>query len=183
MAPSKTEKQKLRQTFIELRDNLNTEIKKSYDRSLNNKLIELILLNNFQNIHVFLPMNTEPNIFPFINNCLGKKLNVVCPKSLKGGRMENYILNSTNDLSQGIYGTSFPAKSKIFEGNFDLIIVPGLAFNKMNDRLGYGGGYYDRFLSEQKRAKKIAIAYPFQIVDSLPVEDHDIKMDEIICAN
>jgi 5-formyltetrahydrofolate cyclo-ligase len=64
---------------------------------------------------------------------------------------------------------------------FDLIIVPVLAFDKHNHRLGLGGGFYDRFLSQQAQALKIGVAYSWAYLkDSLPHEPHDIKLDRII---
>lgn len=63
---------------------------------------------------------------------------------------------------------------------FDLIIVPVLGFDKNNDRLGMGGGWYDRFLSKQKKAITIGLAYNEALIDQFPREDHDIQLDSII---
>lgn len=62
----------------------------------------------------------------------------------------------------------------------DLIIVPVLGFDKNNNRLGMGGGWYDRFLSRQTHAKTIGLAYKEALVDNLPVESHDVALDEIM---
>jgi len=173
-------KAELRSLFSQKRDDLGINEKRELDKSINEKLIKLIDNSNYWNVHVFLPMRSEPNIYPFINYILDKRLTVACPKSLAKGRMENYVLKSTKELSKGIYGTSYPANSVVFNDKLDLIIVPGLAYCKSNDRLGYGGGYYDRFLINHKDAFKVAPAYNFQIVDSLPCEGHDVKVDVII---
>ena len=61
-----------------------------------------------------------------------------------------------------------------------IMIIPGAAFDRTGNRIGYGGGYYDRFLAKEPNHKKIALAYDFQIYDILPMEKHDIKVDEII---
>jgi 5-formyltetrahydrofolate cyclo-ligase len=174
------DKQELRNSFRSIRDNLDIDEKKRIDNSINQKLIDLVCNSDYLNIHVFLPIRSEPNIFPFINYMLEKKLNVVCPKSLPNGIMENYILKSTTELSQGIFGTKFPSNSLKYSKTFDLIVLPGLAYSINNDRLGYGGGYYDRFLSNHQNTLKIAPAYHFQVVESLPIENHDIKMDQVI---
>lgn len=178
--PAKFHKQDLRNSFQIKRDSLSINEKKTLDDSINKKLIHLIDHSDFQNIHVFLPMRSEQNIFPFINHLLEIGLNVVSPKSLPKGQMENYVLKSTNELSNGIYGTSFPANSEQYFGGFDLIVIPGLAYSLRNERLGYGGGYYDRFLKNHPNAINLAPAYDFQIVDSLPTEIHDIKMNQVI---
>jgi 5-formyltetrahydrofolate cyclo-ligase len=75
-----------------------------------------------------------------------------------------------------------PAKNqKIPKKKFDLIIVPVLAFDSSNNRLGWGGGFYDRFLAQQPRAKKIGVCYQNGFVKGgLPQEPHDISLDQII---
>jgi 5-formyltetrahydrofolate cyclo-ligase len=176
-------KKELRNTFRLKRDKLSIEEKEKFDRVINKKLIHLVEHSQYKNFHVFLPMRSEPNIFPFINYLLEKRLNVVCPKSLPNGIMENYPLKSLSELNQGIYGTSYPANTEIYNKSFDLIVIPGLAYSKMGDRLGYGGGYYDRFLLNHSNAIKVAPAYDFQIIKRLPIQEHDIKMDLLIAPN
>ena len=67
-----------------------------------------------------------------------------------------------------------------YTGNFDLIIVPGVAFDCQGNRLGRGRGYYDRFLSQHLDVKRIGICFDFQLVDEIPTESFDIRMDEVI---
>lgn len=67
-----------------------------------------------------------------------------------------------------------------YKGNFDLIIVPGVAFDHNGNRLGRGRGYYDRFLNHHLSVKRIGICFDFQMVDEVPSEPFDIRMDEVI---
>lgn len=67
-----------------------------------------------------------------------------------------------------------------YTGDFDLIVVPGMAFDRQGNRLGRGKGYYDRFLCQHRSVKKIGICFDFQLVDNVTVEENDIPMDEII---
>ena len=67
-----------------------------------------------------------------------------------------------------------------YTGDFDLIVVPGMAFDRQGNRLGRGKGYYDRFLCQHRAIKKIGICFDFQLIDNVPVEENDIPMDEII---
>ena len=63
----------------------------------------------------------------------------------------------------------------------DLIVVPGLAFTRTGDRLGQGGGWYDRFLSARSRhAVAIGVGFDLQVVDELPVEEHDVRVDAVV---
>lgn len=67
-----------------------------------------------------------------------------------------------------------------YTGGFDLIVVPGVAFDLNGNRIGRGRGYYDRFLCKYPNVRRIGICFDFQIVESVPTEPNDIKMDEII---
>ena len=67
-----------------------------------------------------------------------------------------------------------------YTGDFDLIIVPGVAFDRNGNRLGRGKGYYDRFLCHHLDVKRIGICFDFQLVDEVPSEPFDIRMDEVI---
>ena len=67
-----------------------------------------------------------------------------------------------------------------YTGGFDLIIVPGVAFDPKGNRLGRGRGYYDRFLCQHLNVKRIGICFDFQMVEAIPTEPFDIRMDEVI---
>ena len=67
-----------------------------------------------------------------------------------------------------------------YAGGFDLIVVPGVAFDSKGNRLGRGRGYYDRFLCQHLDVKRIGICFDFQLVDEVPAEAFDIRMDEVI---
>ena len=87
------------------------------------------------------------------------------------------------EIPSGHYSVREPVgeKNSISPREIDIWLVPGVAFDKSFARLGYGGGFYDKFLSEAKSsALKIGIAYPFQIIEKVPCKPHDIKLDEII---
>ena len=67
-----------------------------------------------------------------------------------------------------------------YTGDFDLIVVPGVAFDRQGNRIGRGKGYYDRFLSKHLEVKRIGICFDFQLVEVVPAEPFDIKMDEVV---
>ncbi len=94
-------------------------------------------------------------------------------------------LISINDLVKGPFGIRQPKDGparKVNLKEIDLIMVPGIAFDKKNMRLGRGKGYYDRFLAEEdlSSAKRIGLAFSFQIVDSLPSDPHDMPVSQVI---
>lgn len=67
-----------------------------------------------------------------------------------------------------------------YSGGYDLIVVPGVAFDRNGNRIGRGRGYYDRFLSKHLNIKRIGICFDFQLVHEVPTEPNDIRMDEVI---
>ena len=95
--------------------------------------------------------------------------------------MEFYCIQNEHDLVSGYMGIMEPSdsceKAKTRDG---LFIMPGLAFDYDFHRIGYGGGFYDRYLSEDNTFIKAALAFDFQLLESIPYEEHDLKPDYII---
>src|SRR5690606_25232452 len=89
---------------------------------------------------------------------------------------------SLEELSPGTFGVMEPPeKEEIVLKDIDVVVVPGVAFDRNGYRIGYGAGYYDNFLPKLKSdAKNIAVAFEMQLRDLIPVESHDVKMDMII---
>lgn len=109
----------------------------------------------------------------------GKK--VCVPVSRADGTLKLSLYNGK--FKKGLYGIYEPADPVFVDFSFpQLILIPGLAFDKRGNRLGFGKGYYDRFLSEASGIK-VGLCYAFQLADKIPSEPHDIKMDMIITEN
>lgn len=93
-------------------------------------------------------------------------------------------IKSLNELAPGVYGIREPLPEylrPVSLTSIDLIIVPGVAFDLKGHRLGYGGGYYDRFLRRVgDDVPRVGLAFELQLLDELPVEDHDVTVDTII---
>ena len=174
------QKKKLRQQMLLKRANLNPVIKTTYDLWICEQLEKIILAKNYQTIHAYLPMGKEIDITPLLETLLVKNITVVTPKTLPKRKLENRVLNSLTDIEKGVFGTTHPSNPQEYTDTFDLIIVPGLAFDSNNYRLGYGGGYYDNFLVNHSEAYKIGIFYPEQLVEKVPTEAHDMQLDEIL---
>lgn len=170
-------KKDLRKEMLEKRNELEANQKKILDRTICEKIEFLVHQDNIKVVHTFIPMAKEVNLCPLIDKLLHMGITVVSPKSLPQRKMENLILHSLSKLEEGIYGTKHPANSQIYTGKYDLIIVPGLAFDNNGNRLGYGAGYYDTFLNSHPDAFKLGVCYPFQVIDDVPAEEHDVKLD------
>jgi 5-formyltetrahydrofolate cyclo-ligase len=174
------QKKALRSSMLGQRSAMDAMIKKEYDQWICNELENHIQQRQCKVVHAYIPMVNEIDIRPLIENMLEQQITVVCPKTLPKRKLENRRLYSMHELETGIMGTQHPAQPELYEGPFDLIIVPGLAFDETRYRLGYGGGYYDGFLFSQPEAYKVGIFYPFQQVATVPLEPHDISLDTIL---
>jgi len=111
---------------------------------------------------------------------LGKRICI--PKVVKNNALRFIEIRSMKDLNKGSFGILEPAGgSRILPQAIDLVIVPGVAFDKSGNRLGFGKGYYDKFLSKLEDGTPIiALAFDFQIVDSIPSSKNDVRVHKII---
>ena len=174
------QKKELRTLMKNQRDRLDATFKQTYDSQICNELEALIKQKNCTVVHAYLPMGNEIDIKPLLQQLLDKKITVVVPKTLKKRKLQHLVLHSLSDLESGVYGTEHPRNSEEYTDEIDLIIVPGLAFDTENYRLGYGGGYYDAFLAEHANAFTVGICYPFQKVKTVPKEAHDACLDLVL---
>ncbi len=157
--------------------------KRRYDKWICARLEEIIFERKCKVVHAYLPLRGEINIRPLLENLLAAKIKVVCPKTLPRPKLENRVLKSFDALETGVMKSQYPADADVYEGPFDLIIVPGLAIDRNKYRLGYGGGYYDHFLAHHPKALKVGIFYSFQLLETVPTEPHDVKIDRMLIMN
>lgn len=174
------QKKALRSFMLKKRLNFSVDQKQTYDKLVCEALEEKITTKNAKTIHAYIPMGAEIDIKPLLERLIAKGITVVTPKTLPKPIMENRILTSFDALEKGVFGTSHPATPIEYKGDYDFIIIPGLAFDKNNYRLGYGGGYYDTFLAQHPKAFKQGIFYPFQEVPEVPCETHDIQLNDVL---
>ena len=173
-------KKRIRTEMSQLRNEIGTKQKVIWDKSICEQISRLTTERNVKVVHSYLPMGSEVDVLPLIREFLKLEIRVVCPKTLPSRKLENRVLKSLDDLEEGIMHTFHPKTPDIYTGDYDLIIVPGLAFDERKYRVGYGGGYYDGFLSEHNEALKAGVFYPFQKVDQVPTESHDLALDVIL---
>ncbi|MCD8082669.1 MAG: 5-formyltetrahydrofolate cyclo-ligase, partial [Clostridiales bacterium] len=109
-----------------------------------------------------------------------RRLPVALPR-VEGKRMRFYLVHGKDELRPGYMEIAEPGPDcSPALGRPGPVVTPGLAFGRDGSRIGYGGGYYDRFFAEEPDHLRIAIAYPFQVLETLPCEDWDRKMDRIL---
>lgn len=173
-------KQEMRRQILKKREAYPQQLRGEAIERVQQALFSLIKERDVKTLHTFLPMGDEMDHSPVVRWCLENKITVVTTKTLPKRQLMHLVLEDMDDLAAGVFGTRYPRSEREWRSGYDLIIVPGLAFDKKGNRLGYGGGYYDAFLATQPEPLKVAVAYPFQIVDEVPVGAHDMKVDRVL---
>ncbi len=175
-------KEELRNKYKNLRKGI-IDLKKEYDALIMNKLLLSEYYEKAQTIAVYVSINEEVDTKEFIKKALNDGKTVCVPRIINGKTMSFYSIKSLEEVKDvgnfGILEPKIDGDKLILPYSIDLFIVPVLAFDKDRNRIGYGGGYYDRYF-EGIKAPKIGIAYDIQMVNSIEVCETDIKMDEII---
>ncbi len=175
------EKKELRRKFSALRKELKTEVR---DRIICARVLSNENVMNADVVLLYASFRSEVNTWELAEQLLMKKKTVAFPRCGENGDMTFHIVGGLSQLRDAV-----PGKYDICEPDSSLpqpevtgksvCIVPGLAFTENGGRLGYGGGYYDRFL-EEFPGVKIALAYEGMIAEELPLMPHDMKSDIIV---
>lgn len=133
-------------------------------------------------IYPYLAYNQEIITRTLIERAWSDGKAVAVPKCYEDNRMEFHRIYSFNDVEPGMYDIPEPIGGEIVDDKEVLILMPGLAFDGEFNRIGYGGGYYDRYLDRKQKCSfiKVAFAYEFQLLEHIETDDHDYKVDMII---
>jgi 5-formyltetrahydrofolate cyclo-ligase len=177
-------KNKLRQELTQKRKNLSkNEVLEKSDK-IKKRLFETDEFKQASNIVFYVSYDNEVYTHEMIKECITNKKNVVVPMCDKEERcLILSKLDSWDDLETGSYGILEPRKDKVKEfliDKVDLIIVPGLGFDKSGHRIGHGKGYYDGLLKNSRNALHIGLAFESQIIKKIPIEVHDLPVHIIV---
>lgn len=170
-------KNQLREKMLHLRTTQSIEQAKMKSAQICKKIIKCSYYKNAKSVMMYFPIKGEVLTDKIIKNALENDKILLAPKVM-GDKMVPVIFNLSSPLRKGSFGVTEPL-GEIYEGKIDLVIVPALAFDKSLNRIGFGKGYYDKFLKD-KKCVKIGIGYDFQIVDKIPSSEHDVPMDILI---
>ncbi len=180
-------KKALRKQMKDIRKNMNPSYKKECDEKIFRGLISSSLYKNTDTILCYVSTDIEVDTRQFIEYALNNGKKVAVPKSYQDGIMLFYEIDTLENLERSPFGIDEPCENihkriDELEINNALCIVPALSFDKFGMRLGYGGGYYDRFLSAYS-PKTIGICYSVCISDKIDSHEYDVKIKNIITEN
>lgn len=137
---------------------------------------------NAKTIYGYLPYNQEVRTVPMLERALKDGKKVAVPK-VYGDEMKFLYLDNLNAVAKGYAGIPEPiADEPVAQDETALVLMPGLAFDPQGHRIGYGGGFYDKFLAAEPNHPTLALCYEFQMLPKLDVEDHDIPVDTVLWA-
>ena len=182
----KREKQEIRQKLLERLLSLTRDEVKRRSKNVGDKLSELPLYKKAKMIMVYYPLLGEVDILREIRRDLGNKRFCFPVMDLEAKNLRIFeITNLDQDFVSGPRGVMQPdtqSSKEVDIKEIDMVIIPGLAFDREKNRLGRGAGFYDRFLQNiTTPTKKVGIAFEFQILENLPTNlSWDQKVDTIV---
>ena len=133
-------------------------------------------------IYGYLPYNQEVRTVAMLQRALDDGKRVAVPKCY-GEEMRFIYLDDLSKVEKGYCGIPEPIEDgPVAEDRTALVLMPGLAFTKDGSRMGYGGGFYDKFLAAEPGHPTLALCYDFQMVETLPTEEYDIPVDTVLWA-
>ncbi|MCR4787852.1 MAG: 5-formyltetrahydrofolate cyclo-ligase [Lachnospiraceae bacterium] len=181
-----SEKTILRQKILDKRERIPVKDRSEMSDIIFEKLSGVPEYKNASTILFFVNYRSEVITSPYIKKLLEEGKKIYCPR-VEGMDITFFGIGSMDDLKPGYQGIPEPAENELkrytksMQNNDTVIIVPGSVFDRNGNRMGYGKGFYDRFLKRYDKLFKIAPCYDMQIYDGeIPIDENDIRMDMIV---
>ena len=150
---------------------------------LGEKFRACALYKNAKTIYGYLPYNQEVRTVPMLEQAIADGKRVAVPKCYGQDMRFIYISDFEKEVAPGYANIPEPiADGPVADDTTALVLMPGLAFDPQGHRIGYGGGFYDRFLADEPDHPTLALCYGFQMVDHLETEEFDIPVDYVLWA-
>lgn len=177
-------KSEIRKYITDIKKTMTYEQIAALSDTITDKLIQTKEYIDNENILVYVSYNQEVRTDRIIKHSITHKKKVYVPKVFKNENtkyMEFVRINSYKDLAPGYMGIMEPVSNDYEILSDGLVVMPGVAFDAQMNRIGYGGGFYDRYLQQHMSYfDKIAICFDYQVVEHIEAEQFDIKPDKII---
>lgn len=173
-------KRALRSTLIAERARLSPEERAERSRRIAERAARLPLVQEAPVVALYAPLGTEVDALE-LARLLGAG-RTVYPRSVPGARRLEFAHCAPRELVRGPLGAREPPPSAgaVDLGSIGCVVLPGIGFSASGYRLGRGGGYYDSTLREMPGARRVALAFELQLLDELPLEPHDARLDAIV---
>lgn len=177
-------KKGLRNEVLTRRLLMTREANLEYSQRIAANVASMEAFNAATTIMAYWPFRNEVDTSWLVRTALANGKRVILPRTIKSEkRLAPHIINDIErDLKPGAYGIMepLPELPEARPDEIDFVVVPGLVFDRVGNRIGYGGGYYDRFLPMLQRAAKVAVAFELQMVKRVPAEERDRPVDYVV---
>lgn len=177
------DKSELRKVMKRKRSGLSAERVLMYSGCIAENLIQRQEYADASVLLAYVSFSSEVNTHFLIEKAWKDGKRVAVPKCMDDSKLEFQYIRSFDDLAPGKFGIPEPVTGESVEYNEDdkcLLLLPGVAYTNKGDRLGYGGGYYDRYLKKHDSIPNAMLAYSLQQTETLPVDEMDVPADMII---
>ena len=173
-------KEQIRRDFKTRRRSLSCEHVRINSDKICENFLDSDIYKNCQNILAYSTIQNEVDLSQIINQALLDNKNLFLPR-VEGDSMNFFRINNTDKLQIGSYNILEPQNGTVYQDSTNsIILVPGIAFSTQGARIGFGKGFYDKYLSQHNSIFKIGIAYDWQITKSWVTNEFDINMNMII---
>lgn len=166
-------KENIRKTVLSRRKKLTAEEMKRKSSAICDRLLQLPEFQEAKHVYVYMDFKKEVMTREFIKKSWALGKTVAVPK-VQGDEMNFYWLTSFAQLEPGYFGISEPTYGDMACDKDAFILVPGVAFDTERHRIGYGRGFYDRYLAKYPQLRSVAVAYDIQVFQEIPHEDLDV---------
>ena len=178
-------KKQIRKEILALRKAMSEELQERYSQSIVQKVIDHAAYKEAEMMYCYIDAKGEVKTKALIEDAWRNGKKVAVPR-VHGDIMEFYLISSYEQLTAGYFGIMEPAEScemvtEISEKS--VVIMPGVAFDKSGNRIGYGKGFYDKYFSAHPDVYKIAVAYSLQVVEAIEADEHDVRANCVITEN
>lgn len=176
------DKRALRRDIARQKRAMTAQEIENYSQNLAEQLYQTPEYSAARSIYSYLSYNQEVRTWPILERARADGKRIAVPK-VYGTETKFLWLDDFSQVADGAYGIPEPTfDSPEADDEQALILMPGLAFDPNGHRLGYGGGFYDRYLEVHRQHTLVALCYPFQLFPTLEVEAHDVPVHRVICA-
>jgi 5-formyltetrahydrofolate cyclo-ligase len=176
-------KAELRKKYRAMRDAFTEVQRVERSAAIEQMVLSIDRVQQAGSVFVYVSSGSEARTHELIAALLEQGKTVAVPRVLpEPGVMQPVVIHGLDDFAPGRFGIPEPTTHEPFEETPDVTLVPGLAFTRTGQRLGQGGGFYDRYLAQHPATYKIGFCFNEQLAETLPSDGHDIVMDEVVTA-